>query len=93
MQRGWNITKLLVALLAAIGLQSSSISSADEFARPRMEGPFFAAPDVIAALDCPDAQCEGPLSFLHLMRSELYEIKAAGLPGKNPFVERAEESR
>ncbi|MDP9535030.1 hypothetical protein Q7L38_20885 [Pseudomonas protegens] len=91
MQRpSWKISTLLVALLAAIDLQASSKTSADNFTKPRMEGPFFAAPEVIAALDCPNAQCEGPLSFLHLMRSELYEIKAAGLPGKNPFVERAE---
>lgn len=90
MRRGWNIATLLAGLLAAIGLQSSGKSSVDEFAKPGIEGPFFAVPDLIAALDCPDAKCEGPLSFLHLMRSELYEIKAAALPGKNPFVERPE---
>jgi hypothetical protein len=89
-QRERKVTTFLVALLAAIFLQSSSNSSAGEFTSRMIEGPFFAEPGVIAALDCPDAQCEGPLSFLRLMRSELYEIKASGLPGKNPFIERAE---
>lgn len=57
---------------------------------PRIEGPFFADPGVIAALDCPTSECEGPLSFLHLMRSELYTPQFLELPGSNPFIERPE---
>lgn len=55
-------------------------------------GPFIADPRVLEALECPDEKCDGPLSFTHLMNSDLYEIFAATLPGKNPFIERKSET-
>jgi hypothetical protein len=44
-------------------------------------------------LECPDANCDGPLSFGRLMNSTLYArgMKAIA-PGQNPFIERPAET-
>jgi hypothetical protein len=58
-----------------------------------IDGPFFTDSKLMQVLECPDANCDGPLSFGRLMNSTLYArgMKAIA-PGQNPFIERPAET-
>lgn len=100
--RYWHTGALMIALLSFIVAAASRAThdNAEQAAAVRLPanyspkaitGPFFANPELLANLDCPDSECEGPLSFYHLMRSELYEtLQGFAPPGKNPFLDRPE---
>lgn len=99
--RKFSIWVLGAGVAVAIGLfgdQCSGNASVDQLQPSNLHyadgivGPFFADPSVLGALECPDKKCEGPLSFTHLMNSDLYETLIQTLPGKNPFIERKSET-
>lgn len=50
------------------------------------KGPYIADPDIIAALDCPDINCTGPLSFTQLIRRQFKTAEFLLRPGVNPFT-------
>src|SRR5262249_50041598 len=75
-------------LSASAAEGNSSNSSPDP-----LRGPFISDPDVMAALDCPEApirsqpvKCDGPLNFARLIQAQFRtEDTVFALPGINPF--------
>src|SRR5262245_1491220 len=59
-----------------------------------LRGPFISDPDVVTALDCPEAairtqpvRCDGPLNFAKLIQDHAFRFsKVLSPPGINPFT-------
>lgn len=83
----------IVMGVCATSMPGGALKAADNWYTGQPLGPFIADPEVLKILDCPDSDCEGPLSFVHLMQSNLYKkIRGITLPGNNPFVVREKET-
>lgn len=88
-RRSFRFALVATALLLAMGRVhlGTCVAQPAETAAPYTgHGPYISDPDVVAALDCPTADCDGPLSFVGLVRRQFKSAAALLRPGVNPFT-------